>query len=155
LVGYFPVAACYPGAELIDSTKKEAVMQHETYRTHEQQEPEWIRYDRGPGRIASGMLILIGAIYLLGMSGVNLMGYSPWILMALVPGLWMGLLAFKGYRRAGRITVRVAALAGVSLIPFVFVAAALLGFNVGALWPLGLIGIGVSCLVFGGDRIRP
>jgi hypothetical protein len=130
-------------------------MQQETYRTPEQRDPEWVRYDRGPGRIASGMLILIGAIYLLGMAGVRVMGNSPWILMALVPGLWTGLLAFKSFQQEGRITRRVVALAGVSLIPFAFFAAAMLGFNVGALWPLGLIGIGVYCLVFGGDWMRP
>ena len=130
-------------------------MQQETYRPYEQREPEWIRNNRSLGRITGGMMILVGAIYLLGMSGVRISGYSPWILMALVPGFWTGLLAFKSYRRDGRISGRVIALAGVSLIPFAFVAAAMPGFNVGALWPLGLIGIGVSCLVFGGDWMRP
>ncbi|MDX1437267.1 MAG: hypothetical protein R3335_10680 [Anaerolineales bacterium] len=130
-------------------------MQHKTHPTHEHHEHEWFVPGHGPGKIAGGMMILIGAIALLAMSGTKILGYSPWVLMALVPVLWISLAAVQSYREDGRISRRVIALAAVSLTPFVFAGAALLGFNMAALWPVGVIGIGVAFLLFGSDWMQP
>jgi hypothetical protein len=130
-------------------------MQKKNQHTYESQASEWFTPAYGPGKIAGALMIAIGAIYLLGMSGIKIMGHSPWILMTLAPVLWAGLLAYNSYRRTGRISGKVLAIAAAGFLPLVFVAAAMLGYNVAALWPLGLIGLGIAFLVTGKDWIQP
>ncbi len=109
--------------------------------------------DAGAGRWQVGVFFLIlGGIYLLGMSGVTILGYSPWILMALIPVYWILMAAYKAYKADGGLTGRVLLMLVSSLLPFAYIAAAVLGFNAAPLWPLILIAIGVSFLLSGGRK---
>jgi hypothetical protein len=110
--------------------------------------------DAGAGRWQVGLFfIILGGIFLLGMSGVTILGYSPWILMALIPVYWIVMAAYRAYKADGRLTGRVLLMLVSSLLPFAFVAAGMLGFNLGRLlWPLILIAIGASFLLSVGRK---
>lgn len=107
----------------------------------------------GENKIASiatgAFFILIGGLFLLSQTGFTIMGQSPWILMALVPLFWIAVAIYQRYRQDRRISGAIVAMLAFSLVPFVFVGASLLGFDMGALWPLILIGIGAVVLLSG------
>jgi hypothetical protein len=105
---------------------------------------------KAPRRQAGALLIITGAIFLLGLSGITILGYSPWLLMALLPAYWIAAAAYRRYRADGRVTARVLVTGLFSLLPFAYIAAAILGLNVAALWPIGLIAVGASLLLLGG-----
>lgn len=98
---------------------------------------------------AGGFLILMGTIVMMGIMDMTLFGRSAWWLIPLLPAYWIGFAAYRRYREDGRFTSCVLAIAFWGLLPFVYLVVGLLGFKVGALWPLSLIVIGISFLLFG------
>ena len=92
------------------------------------------------------MMILTGGIFLLGTSGVTILGFSPWILFAFVPFFWMSVAAVNEYRRGGRVSGHIAAMLLYSLMGLAYIFASQLGLNTGMIWPFGLIGMGLIVL---------
>lgn len=99
-----------------------------------------------------GFFILLGVVFFIGMSGTSILGFSPWTLIALLPVYWIGMAAYKRYRQQGRVTRQVFLMLVFSLLPFTYIAAAGLGLNVAGIWPVGLIALGISYLIFGLDK---
>ena len=99
-------------------------------------------------RMGGVILVLMGGIFLLGMSGATVLGFSPWILMAFLPAFWIGVAAVRAHRQEQRITGHVAAMLLFGLMPFAYIFGGQLGLNVGAIWPVGLIGMGLIVLFF-------
>lgn len=119
-------------------------MNYETIKTSEEYK------ERKPGnRVMGGFFILMGTIFFLGMSNVTILGKSPWLLVALLPVYWISVMAYKRYQQEGRISRHVFSLLIFGLLPFTYIAAAFLGFNVAVIWPIGLIAVGVSHLLLG------
>ncbi len=94
-------------------------------------------------RLAGVMMILAGGIFLLAMTDIEIFGFSPWILMALVPILWSLGIAAKHLIEDGRVSIRVLIPAFFALIPFGFVALSMMGLNLGQYWPVLAIGLGL------------
>jgi hypothetical protein len=88
----------------------------------------------------------------MGTSGITIAGHSPWMLAGLLPIYWIGVTAYRRYKEDGRLTRRVFSIAVFALLPFAYMAAMALGYNVSGLWPLGIIVLGVSILLFGGSK---
>ena len=110
---------------------------------------------KGQNEVGKGMgvfMVLIGAIFLMGTSGIKFGGYSPSMLLALVPIYWIGLSAYRGYQEGGRLTRGVFGIAVFAGLPFAYMAAMALGYSVSGLWPLGIIVVGVSYLLFSGSK---
>ena len=105
--------------------------------------------ERQSSKYMGGLFIFIGGIFLLSNSGVSIMGHSLWHLMALVPIFWIGMAAYKRYKEDGRITGRVLSILVFGLIPFAYVGASILGLNMAAIWPVGIIVAGVSFILYG------
>ena len=122
-------------------------MKHETFDTHESYKNEL-----AGSKLLGGFIILMGGIFFLGMSGVSILGYSPWMLMALLPVYWIVMMAYKYYKEDGRVSRRVFSILAFGLLPFAYIAATILGFNVAAIWPIGLIAVGASIILFGGSK---
>ena len=98
---------------------------------------------------AGAVMILVGVIFFMGTSGITILGYSPWLLFALVPVYAIGVAAYKCYKEEGRLTRRVFAIAVFALVPLAYIAAMVLGFSISSLWPLGIIVVGVSFALLG------
>ncbi len=102
--------------------------------------------------VISGLfLVFLGTILFLGATGVTILGHSAWWLVGLLPAVYLGMMAYNLYQRDGRVSSRVAIMLIWGMIPLLFVAGNILGFNIGALWPLALIATGVT-LLFSGSR---
>lgn len=101
------------------------------------------------GQWTGVVMILVGVIFLMGTSGITILGYSPSMLFALVPVYVIGAAAYKRYKEEGRLTRRVFAIAVFALVPLVYIAAMVLGFSISSLWPLGIIVVGVSFALLG------
>lgn len=97
-------------------------------------------------------MVLMGAIFLMGTSGITFAGHSPWMLVALLPIYWIGVSAYRRYKEDGRLTRRVFSIAVFAVLPFSYMAAMALGYSVSGLWPLGIIVVGVSFVLFGGSK---
>ena len=104
------------------------------------------------GVAIGGFFILMGAIFYLAMSGASILGGSAWLLVALLPVYWIVVTAYKRYQPEGRITRSVFSILVFGLLPFIYIAAIILGISVSAIWPIGLIAVGVSFLFFGVNR---
>lgn len=100
------------------------------------------------GKVSGVIMILTGGIFLLGVSGVTILGFSPWILLAALPVFWIGVAAANAYRRGERITGHVATALLYSLLGLAYIFASQLGLNTGMIWPFGLIGMGLIVLFF-------
>jgi hypothetical protein len=100
-------------------------------------------------RVMGGFYIVVGILVLLGTTGVTILGFSPWILLAFLPVFLIGQCAYRLYKIDGRISTRVVLVALISLLPFVFVGASMLGFPVWKLWPVGIIAVGVMFMISG------
>ena len=98
------------------------------------------------GKVSGLVMILTGGIFLLGALGVTILGFSPWILMAFLPAFWIGAAAVNAYRREQRISGHIAAMLLYSLMGLAYIFASQLGLNTGAIWPFGLIGMGLIIL---------
>jgi hypothetical protein len=104
------------------------------------------------GKLMGGFFIIMGAIFFLGLTEVSILGYSPWLLMALLPVYWIGVMAYKRYKEDGRVSRRVFYALVFGLLPYAYIAAAVLGFNVAAVWAVGLIAMGVAFILFGDGK---
>ena len=76
-----------------------------------------------------GFFILMGIIFLLGALGITVLGHSAWVLAALIPVYWIVVVAWRRFREDGRVARRV-----------------------GAVWPLGIIAVGLGMLLFGSGK---
>ena len=89
----------------------------------------------------------MGGIFLLAMSGVTVLGFSPWVsLMALLPAFWVGAAAVNAYRHGELITRHILTMLLFGFMPFAYIFGSSLGINLAAIWPVGLIGMDVIYL---------
>jgi hypothetical protein len=122
----------------------EVIMNYEMFDGNKQGE------GHGAGQKVMGVfLIVVGVLVILGMNGISFFGFSPWILMAFLPVVWIGSAAYRLYKVDGRLSGRVLLTLGSALLPFVFIGAIMLGVNVGSLWPVFII-IGGACFLLSG-----
>jgi hypothetical protein len=113
---------------------------------------EQVKGEHEVGKWMGAFMVLMGAIFLMGTSGITIAGHSPSMLIALLPIYWIGVSAYRRYKEDGRLTRRVFSIAVFSVLPFAYMAAMALGYSVSGLWPLGIIVVGVSFLLFGGRK---
>jgi hypothetical protein len=113
---------------------------------------EQVKREHEGGKWMGAFMILIGIIFLMGTSGITIAGYSPSMLLALVPIYWIGMSAYRRYQEDGRLTRRVFSIAVFAVLPFAFMAAMALGYSISDLWPLGIIVVGVSFLLLGSGK---
>ncbi len=111
-----------------------------------------VKGEHGVGKWMGALMVLTGAIFLMGTSGLTIGGYSPSMLIGLVPIFWIGVSAYRRYQEDGRLTRRVFSIAVFAVLPFAYMAAMALGYSVSGLWPLGLIAVGVSFILFRGSK---
>jgi hypothetical protein len=104
------------------------------------------------GKWMGPFMVFIGAIFLMGTAGITIGGFSPSMLIALVPIYLIGLAAYRRYKEDGRLTRRVLSIAVFAVLPFAFMAAMVLGYSISGLWPLGIIVVGVSFVLLGGGK---
>jgi hypothetical protein len=113
---------------------------------------EQVKGEHEVGKWMGAFMVLTGAIFLMGTSGITIAGHSPWMLVALLPIYWIGVSAYRRYKEDGRLTRRVFSIAVFAVLPFAYMAAMALGYSVSGLWPLGIIAVGVSLILFGGSK---
>lgn len=113
---------------------------------------EQVKGEHEVGKWMGAFMVLTGAIFLMGTSGITIAGHSPWMLVALLPIYWIGVSAYRRYKEDGRLTRRVFSIAVFAVLPFAYMAAMALGYSVSGLWPLGIIAVGVSFILFGGSK---
>jgi hypothetical protein len=113
---------------------------------------EQVKGEHEGGKWMGAFMVLTGAIFLMGTSGITIAGRSPSMLVALLPIYWIGVSAYRRYKEEGRLTRRVFSIAVFAVLPFAYMAAMALGYSVSGLWPLGIIAVGVSFLLFGSSK---
>ena len=113
---------------------------------------EQVKGEHEVGKWMGAFMVLMGAIFLMGTSGITIAGHSPSMLIALLPIYWIGVSAYRRYKEDGRLTRRVFSIAVFSVLPFAYMAAMALGYSVSGLWPLGIIVVGVSFVLYGGSK---
>lgn len=113
---------------------------------------EQVKGEHEVGNWMGAFMVLTGAIFLMGTSGITIAGRSPWMLVALLPIYWIGVTAYRRYKEDGRLTRRVFSIAVFAVLPFAYMATMVLGYTVSGLWPLGIIVVGVSFILFGGSK---
>lgn len=113
---------------------------------------EQVKGEHEVGKWMGAFMVLTGAIFLMGTSGITFAGRSPWMLVALLPVYWIGVTAYRCYKEEGRLTRRVFSIAVFGVLPFAYIAALALGYSVSGLWPLGIIAVGVSFILYGGSK---
>ncbi|MBK8986227.1 MAG: hypothetical protein IPM39_09120 [Chloroflexi bacterium] len=104
------------------------------------------------GKWMGAFMVLLGVIFLLGTSGITIGGHSPSMLIALLPIYLIGVSAYRRYKVDGRLTRRVFSIAVFAVLPFAYMVAMALGYSVSGLWPLGVIVVGVSFILFRGSK---
>jgi hypothetical protein len=113
---------------------------------------EQVKGDHEAGKWMGVFMILLGVIFFMGTSGITIGGYSPSMLIALLPIYLIGVSAYRRYKEDGRLTRRVFSIAVFAVLPFAYMAAMVLGNSVSGLWPLGIITVGVSFLLLGRSK---
>lgn len=113
---------------------------------------EPVKGEHEAGKWMGAFMVLTGAIFLMGTSGITFAGHSPWMLVALLPIYRIGESAYRRYQEDGRLTRRVFSTAVFALLPFAYMVAMALGYSVSGLWPLGIIVVGVSFVLSGGSK---
>lgn len=113
---------------------------------------EQVKGEHEVGNWMGAFMVLTGVVFLMGTSGITIAGHSPWMLVALLPIYWIGASAYSRYQKEGRLTRRVFSIAVFAVLPFAYMAAMVLGYSVSGLWPLGIIAVGVSFLLFGSSK---
>jgi hypothetical protein len=113
---------------------------------------EQVKGEHEVGKWMGAFMLLMGAIFLMGTSGITIGGHSPSMLIALLPICWIGVSAYRRYKVDGRLTRRVVGIAVFAVLPFAYMAAMALGYSVSGLWPLGIIVVGVSFVLSGGSK---
>lgn len=113
---------------------------------------EQVKGEHEAGKWMGAFMVLMGAIFLMGTSGITFAGHSPSMLIGLLPIFWIGMSAYRRYKEDGRLTRRVFSIAVFAVLPFAYMAAMALGYSVSGLWPLGILAVGVSILLFRGRK---
>lgn len=113
---------------------------------------EQVKGEHEAGKWMGVFMVFMGAIFLMGTAGITIGGHSPSMLIALVPIYWIGLSAYRRHKKDGRLTRRVFSIAIFAVLPFAFMAAMALGYSVSGLWPLGVIVVGVSFILYGSSK---
>jgi hypothetical protein len=113
---------------------------------------EQVRGEHEAGKWMGALMVLAGAIFLMGTLGLTIGGHSPSMLLALFPIYWIGVSAYRRYQADGRLSRRVLSIAVFAVLPLAFMAAMALGYSVSGLWPLGAIVAGVSFILLGGRK---
>ena len=108
---------------------------------------EQVKSGNDAGKWMGAFMILAGAIFFMGTSGITIGGYSPSMLLALFPIIWIGASAYRRYKEDGRLTRGVFSIAVFAVLPLAYIAAMVLGYSISGLWPLGIIVVGVSFLL--------
>lgn len=111
--------------------------------------PKQRRLDYEMGDWHAATAVFIGAIALMGTAGVTIAGHSPWLLMGTLPTYWIGVWAYRRYRKDGRLTRGVFSIAVFAVLPLAYMTAMILGHSISGLWPLGIIVAGVAMLLNG------
>ena len=114
--------------------------------------PKLFEDEKTGSKMTGGFLVMMGLICLLGTSGISILGRSPWLLVGLLPIYWIGMNAYKQYQEDGRVTGRVVSTLLFCLLPFAFIVAIFFGINTAMIWPLGIIVVGVSFILFGSRK---
>lgn len=113
---------------------------------------EQVKGEHEGGKWMGAFMLLMGAIFLMGTSGITIAGRSPWMLVALLPLYWIIMTAYRCYKEEGRLTRRVFSIAVFGMLPIAYIAALALGYSVSGLWPLGIIVVGVSFVLLGSSK---
>ncbi len=113
---------------------------------------EQVKGEHEAGKWMGAFMVLMGAIFLMGTSGITIAGHSPSMLIALLPIYLIGVSAYRRYKEDGRLTRRVFSIAVFAVLPFAYMVAMALGYSVSGLWPLGIIVVGVSFILYGGRK---
>jgi hypothetical protein len=113
---------------------------------------EQVKGEHEAGKWMGAFMVLMGAIFFMGTSGITIAGHSPSMLIALLPIYLIGVAAYRRYKKDGRFTRRVFSIAVFAVIPFAYMAAMALGYSVSGLWPLGIIAVGVSFILYSGRK---
>jgi hypothetical protein len=113
---------------------------------------EQVKGEHGVGKWMGPLMVFMGALFLMGTSGITIAGHSPSLLIGLVPIFWIGVAAYRRYQADGRLTRRVFGITVFAVLPFAYMAAMVLGYSVSGLWPLGVIVIGVSFILSRGSQ---
>lgn len=113
---------------------------------------EQVKGEHEAGKWMGAFMVFMGAIFLMGTAGITIGGYSPSMLIALVPIYWIGVSTYRRYKKDGRLTRRVFSIAVFAVLPFAYMAVMALGYSVSGLWPLGIIVVGVSFVLYGGSK---
>jgi hypothetical protein len=113
---------------------------------------EQVKGENGIEKWMGALMVLTGAVFLMGTSGITIAGRSPTMLIGLVPVFWIGMSAYRRYQKDGRLTRRVFSIAVFAVLPFAYMAAMALGYSVSGLWPVGIIAVGVSFILFRGSK---
>ena len=122
-------------------------MKDETIQEFKNQEKE--TEPRRSNKVGGIFMILMGGVALMAVSGVEVLGRSPWILFALLPVFWIVSAAYNKYVENGRkINKEVAFILGFGLIPFAYILFPMLGLSVNVLWPMTMIFIGLGIILF-------
>jgi hypothetical protein len=109
---------------------------------------EHVKGEQEVGKWMGPFMLLTGAIFLMGTAGITFAGHSPWMLVALLPIYWIGVSAYRCYREEGRLTRRVFGIAIFAVLPLAYVTTLALGYTVSGLWPLGIMVVGLSFILF-------
>lgn len=117
--------------------------------SNETLEVKELKQNRRMENVAGGvLLIVLGIIFLLGMGGVKIFGVSPWMIFPLLPVLGIGFAAWRRYEANGRKVDRhVVAMLTWGIFPFLFIGAAVFGFNPALIWPLALVFAGIGIII--------
>lgn len=113
---------------------------------------EQVKVENGVGKWMAPFMLFVGAIFLMGTSGITFGGYSPSMLIGLLPIYLIGVAAYSRYKAQGRLSRRVLGIAVFAVLPLAYMVAMALGYTVSGLWPLGIIVVGVSFLLLGGGK---
>jgi hypothetical protein len=113
---------------------------------------ERVNGEHEAGKWLGAFMVFLGAIFLLGTSGITIAGRSPSLLIALLPMYLIGVAAYRRYKEEGRLTRRVFSIAVFAVLPFAYMTAMALGYRVSGLWPLGILVVGVSIILFRGSK---
>lgn len=124
-------------------------MRDETIQEIKNQEQEMESKTNRSYMVGGIFMILMGGVALLAVSGVEVLGRSPWMLFALLPVFWIVATAYNKYVENGRkINRQVAAILVFGLIPFAYILFPMLGLSVNILWPMTMIFIGLGIILF-------
>ena len=127
-------------------------MKQESLKEKQEYNEAPLPFALGDQLLSGGFLVIMGGIFLLGTLDVTIFGRSAWWLVALLPVYWIAVHAYRTYQRDGRFSRRVFAILVWSLLPFAYIIAAAQGWDMGAIWPLGIIAVGVSMLIFRSNK---